>query len=49
MAFMVFDLIQQARRDSNPQPEDLESPALPLELLAFIVSFVTYGSGSKSL
>jgi hypothetical protein len=25
----------QARRDSNPQPPDLESGALPLELLAF--------------
>jgi hypothetical protein len=24
----------QARRDSNPQPADLESAALPLELLA---------------
>ncbi|MEN9824930.1 MAG: hypothetical protein RI953_675 [Pseudomonadota bacterium] len=25
----------QARRDSNPQPVDLESTALPLELLTF--------------
>ena len=27
----------QARRDSNPQPPDLESDALPLELLACIL------------
>ena len=26
----------QARRDSNPQPTDLESAALPLELLACV-------------
>src|SRR5690606_32320971 len=26
----------QARRDSNPQPTDLESDALPLELLTFL-------------
>ena len=28
----------QARRDSNPQPPDLESDALPLELLACILN-----------
>ena len=31
----------QARRDSNPQPSDLESAALPLELLAFLLYFVS--------
>jgi hypothetical protein len=31
----------QARRDSNPQPADLESAALPLELLAFLFYFVS--------
>jgi hypothetical protein len=36
MAFVSLPRLQQARRDSNPQPEDLESPALPLELLAFM-------------
>ena len=30
-------IIWQARRDSNPQPSDLESDALPLELLACIL------------
>jgi hypothetical protein len=28
-------MVWQARRDSNPQPTDLESAALPLELLAY--------------
>jgi hypothetical protein len=27
--------VWQARRDSNPQPSDLESGALPLELLTY--------------
>ena len=30
----VYLSLWQARRDSNPQPPDLESGALPLELLA---------------
>jgi hypothetical protein len=30
---MPSNKFQQARRDSNPQPSDLESDALPLELL----------------
>ncbi len=29
----------QARRDSNPQPPDLESGALPFELLACLFGF----------
>ena len=33
LSFRLF--IWQARRDLNPQPSDLESDALPLELLAF--------------
>lgn len=32
-------LAWQARRDLNPQPSDLESAALPLELLAFFLVF----------
>ena len=32
----------QARRDSNPQHADLESAALPLELLAFIISLLCF-------
>ncbi len=34
IASLVFVASLQARRDSNPQPADLESAALPLELLA---------------
>jgi hypothetical protein len=30
--------ITQARRDLNPHPPDLESGALPFELLAYLVS-----------
>src|SRR5688500_6503467 len=32
----------QARRDSNPQPTDLESAALPLELLAYSKSLLAF-------
>ena len=35
----------QARRDSNPQPPDLESGALPLELLACITLFLYVACG----
>ncbi len=31
-------MVWQARRDLNPQPPDLESDALPLELLAYALS-----------
>ena len=35
--------IWQARKDSNPQPPDLESGALPLELLACVLlSFLVW-------
>jgi hypothetical protein len=36
-----FNFLWQARRDSNPQPSDLESAALPLELLAYSSYFVS--------
>ena len=35
----------QARRDSNPQPPDLESGALPFELLACLFGFLMCGVG----
>ena len=35
----------QARRDSNPQPPDLESGALPLELLACLLGFLVWRVG----
>ena len=35
----------QARRDSNPQPPDLESGALPFELLACLLGFLMRGVG----
>lgn len=31
----IQTILWQARRDSNPQPSDLESAALPLELLTY--------------
>ena len=34
----LFMFKLQARRDLNPQPTDLESAALPLELLAYLTS-----------
>jgi hypothetical protein len=36
----LFKMIWQARRDSNPQHPDLESDALPLELLACIIFII---------
>lgn len=38
----------QARRDSNPQHADLESAALPLELLAFIALFYFFASQTRT-
>ena len=35
----------QARRDSNPQPPDLESGALPFELLACLLGFLVWQVG----
>lgn len=35
----------QARRDSNPQPPDLESGALPFELLACLFGFLMRSVG----
>ena len=35
-----MNLQWQARRDSNPQPPDLESGALPFELLAYLFGFL---------
>jgi hypothetical protein len=32
---LTTNIVWQARRDLNPQPPDLESDALPLELLAY--------------
>lgn len=43
-----MNLKWQARRDSNPQPVDLESTALPLELLTYACGVFTLEEAPRS-